>query len=148
MNSSLITAYSSRDIFTSLWSTLFIATAKLSWWSLIVNEPIIYTWVHLSVQLYSVFTSQQKVFPWVISEIISNLPINIGFASLFATILYFMCNFCTDNLTRHLFVFITECILVQLGSTAFALIAASLARVCKLSWIDQRTWDVTDGRPR
>ena len=74
---------------------------------------------------------QQKVFPWVISEIISNLPINVGFTSLFATILYFMCNLRTDNLVMHLLVFIAECSLVQLGSTAFALMVASLVRVCK-----------------
>jgi ABC-type multidrug transport system permease subunit len=70
----------------------------------------------------------------MISEIVSNLPINIGFASLFAIILYSMCNFRTDNFARHLIIFVAECSLVQLGSTAFALIAASLVRVCELSW--------------
>jgi ABC-type multidrug transport system ATPase subunit len=78
---------------------------------------------------------KQKVFPWLISEIVSNLPINVGFASLFATILYFMCNFRTDNLARHLFIFIAECSIVQLGATGFALIAASFVRACKSSWL-------------
>ena len=93
---------------------------------------------HLYVGLFVHSTTlgthlQQKVFPWVISEIVSNLPVNIGFTSLFATILYFMCNFRTDNLVKHLFVFIAECSLVQLASTAVALIAASLVRACKPS---------------
>lgn len=46
-----------------------------------------------------------------------------------------MCNFRTDNLAKHLFVFIAECNIVQLGSTAFALIAASLVRACKSGFV-------------
>jgi len=51
------------------------------------------------------------------------------------TLLYFMCNFRTYNRASRPLVFTVECNLVQLGSTAFALIAVSLVRACKSAWL-------------
>ncbi|KAG8836185.1 hypothetical protein FRC17_009528 [Serendipita sp. 399] len=69
-----------------------------------------------------------KVIPWLISEIISNLPINIFFPSLFAVIIYFMIGLRTSPLAKSLFILIAECILVQLGSIAFSLVSAGMVR--------------------
>jgi hypothetical protein len=67
----------------------------------------------------------------MISEILANLSLNAFFPSLFVVIIYFMVGLRTDDLARNLFILIAECILVQLGSTAFALLSASLVRNCE-----------------
>lgn len=74
-------------------------------------------------------TLPQKVVPWILSEFVSNLTINVFFPGLFAIIVYFMAGLRTDSLVKNLFIFIAECILVQLGSISFALVAASMVRV-------------------
>ncbi|KAG8774795.1 hypothetical protein FRC12_001829 [Ceratobasidium sp. 428] len=69
-----------------------------------------------------------QVFPWLFSEYIANLPLHAISSGLFALILYFLTNMRTEDLARNLFIFIGECILVQLGTVGFALLAASLQR--------------------
>ncbi|KAG9083851.1 hypothetical protein FRC07_013804, partial [Ceratobasidium sp. 392] len=69
-----------------------------------------------------------QVFPWLFSEYIANLPLHALSSGLFALILYFLTNMRTEDLARNLFIFIGECVLVQLGTVGFALLAASLQR--------------------
>ncbi|KAG8839536.1 hypothetical protein FRC18_010315 [Serendipita sp. 400] len=69
-----------------------------------------------------------KVLPWLISEVLSNLSINVFFPSLFAVIVYFMIGLRTSPLAQSLFILIAECILVQLGSIGFSLVSASMVR--------------------
>ncbi|QRW07787.1 ABC transporter [Ceratobasidium sp. AG-Ba] len=69
-----------------------------------------------------------QVFPWLFSEYIANLPLHAFSSGLFALILYFLTNMRTEDLARNLFIFIGECVLVQLGTVGFALLAASLQR--------------------
>ena len=69
-----------------------------------------------------------KAVPWIISEVIANLSVNIFFPALFSIILYFMVGMRTENLAEHLFIFIAATFLVQLGSIGFALVAASTVR--------------------
>ncbi|KAG8761944.1 hypothetical protein FRC11_012005 [Ceratobasidium sp. 423] len=69
-----------------------------------------------------------QVFPWLISEYISTLPLHAISSGLFAIILYFLTNMRTENLAANLFIFVAECVLVQLGTVGFALLAASLQR--------------------
>ncbi|KAG9101294.1 hypothetical protein FRC06_003213 [Ceratobasidium sp. 370] len=69
-----------------------------------------------------------QVFPWLFSEYIANLPLHAASSGLFALILYFLTNMRTEDLARNLFIFIGECVLVQLGTVGFALLAASLQR--------------------
>jgi len=69
------------------------------------------------------------VIPWIVSEVVANLSINAFFPTLFAIILYFMAGLRMDDLAKNLFILIAECVLVQLGSVAFALVAASMVRV-------------------
>ncbi|CAE6514119.1 unnamed protein product [Rhizoctonia solani] len=69
-----------------------------------------------------------QVFPWLISEYISTLLLNAISSGLFAIILYFLTNMRTENLAANLFIFVAECVLVQLGTVGFALLAASLQR--------------------
>ena len=70
----------------------------------------------------------QKAVPWVFSEFISSLPLNVLFPTLFAMIMYFMTGMSTDELAQHLFILLANSILVQLGSVGFALLSASLVR--------------------
>ncbi|KAG9082294.1 hypothetical protein FS749_006963 [Ceratobasidium sp. UAMH 11750] len=69
-----------------------------------------------------------QVFPWLFAEYIANLPLHAASSGLFALILYFLTNMRTEDLARNLFIFIGECVLVQLGTVGFALLAASLQR--------------------
>ncbi|CAE6438340.1 unnamed protein product [Rhizoctonia solani] len=69
-----------------------------------------------------------QVFPWLISEYISTLALHAVSSGLFAIILYFLTNMRTESLAANLFIFIAECVLVQLGTVGFALLAASLQR--------------------
>jgi hypothetical protein len=68
----------------------------------------------------------QKVFPWLFSEYIASFPLHAASSGLFALILYFLTNMRTEDLARNLFIFIGECVLVQIGTVGFALLAASL----------------------
>ncbi|KAB5589912.1 hypothetical protein CTheo_6655 [Ceratobasidium theobromae] len=72
--------------------------------------------------------SLKQVFPWLFSEYIANFPLHAASSGLFALILYFLTNMRTDDLAKNLFIFIGECVLVQLGTVGFALLAASLQR--------------------
>ncbi|KAF8752043.1 P-loop containing nucleoside triphosphate hydrolase protein [Rhizoctonia solani] len=69
-----------------------------------------------------------QVVPWLISEYTSTLPLHTISSGLFAIILYFLTNMRTEDLAANLFIFIAECVLVQLGTVGFALLAASLQR--------------------
>ncbi|CUA67200.1 hypothetical protein RSOLAG22IIIB_07262 [Rhizoctonia solani] len=69
-----------------------------------------------------------QVFPWLISEYISTFALHAISSGLFAIILYFLTNMRTENLAANLFIFVAECVLVQLGTVGFALLAASLQR--------------------
>jgi multisubunit Na+/H+ antiporter MnhC subunit len=81
------------------------------------------------VSCYYFLSSFQEVIPWIVSEVVANLSINIFFPGLFAIIVYFMVGLRMDDLAKNLFILVAECILVQLGSIAFALVAASMVRV-------------------
>ncbi|KZT29972.1 P-loop containing nucleoside triphosphate hydrolase protein [Neolentinus lepideus HHB14362 ss-1] len=65
-----------------------------------------------------------SVVPYVLSNFLAFLPINVMGPTLYAIIIYFMCGFRKDNLARYLFI----CILQQLASFAYALFAGSMAR--------------------
>lgn len=69
-----------------------------------------------------------SVVPYVVSNFLAFLPINIITPSLYGIILYFMCGFRKDNLARNLFIFIGNNILQQLASFAYGLFAGSMAR--------------------
>ncbi|CAE6447201.1 unnamed protein product [Rhizoctonia solani] len=69
-----------------------------------------------------------QVFPWLISEYTSTFALHAISSGLFAIILYFLTNMRTENLAANLFIFVAECVLVQLGTVGFALLAASLQR--------------------
>ncbi|KAJ1301061.1 hypothetical protein OPQ81_003479 [Rhizoctonia solani] len=69
-----------------------------------------------------------QVFPWLISEYTSTLALHAISSGLFAVILYFLANMRTEDLAANLFIFVAECVLVQLGTVGFALLAASLQR--------------------
>ncbi|CAG7851806.1 ABC transporter G family member 6 Short=ABC transporter ABCG.6; Short=AtABCG6; AltName: Full=White-brown complex homolog protein 6; Short=AtWBC6 [Serendipita indica DSM 11827] len=69
-----------------------------------------------------------KVIPWLVSEVLSTLSINVVFPALFSVIVYFMVGMRTDSLAKNIFVLIASSILVQLGSVAFALVSASVVR--------------------
>ncbi|KDN46584.1 hypothetical protein RSAG8_04237, partial [Rhizoctonia solani AG-8 WAC10335] len=69
-----------------------------------------------------------QVFPWLISEYTSTLALHAISSGLFAIILYFLTNMRTEDLAANLFIFVAECVLVQLGTVGFALLAASLQR--------------------
>jgi multisubunit Na+/H+ antiporter MnhC subunit len=81
------------------------------------------------VSCHYFLSSFQEVIPWIVSEVVANLSINIFFPGLFAIIVYFMVGLRMDDLAKNLFILVAECILVQLGSIAFALVAASMVRV-------------------
>ncbi|CAE7148911.1 unnamed protein product [Rhizoctonia solani] len=69
-----------------------------------------------------------QVFPWLISEYTATMALHAASSGLFAIILYFLTNMRTEDLAANLFIFVAECILVQLGTVGFALLAASLQR--------------------
>ncbi|KAG8931848.1 hypothetical protein FRC02_002035 [Tulasnella sp. 418] len=69
------------------------------------------------------------VAPWLISELLSNAPIQIISAAVFALIVYFMTNMRTDDLAANLFIFITAIIMEQFATIGFSLLAASINRI-------------------
>lgn len=77
-----------------------------------------------------IHSRSKQVPPYIISEYIASLPLHALSSGMFALILYFLTNMRTESLARNLFVFIGECVLVQLGTVGFALLAASLQVSC------------------
>jgi len=69
-----------------------------------------------------------KPVPWVLSNIMANLPISVFAPALFSIILYFMTGMRPDNVAQNLFILISVGVLLQLGSAAFSLVAASVVR--------------------
>ncbi|KAG8951402.1 hypothetical protein FRC04_006173 [Tulasnella sp. 424] len=70
------------------------------------------------------------VFPWLISEFATNVPVLGISATLFALIIYFMVGMRTgDHFAWAIGIFIAENVLVQLVTVGFALISSSLNRV-------------------
>ncbi|TFK50026.1 P-loop containing nucleoside triphosphate hydrolase protein [Heliocybe sulcata] len=69
-----------------------------------------------------------SVVPYVISNFLAFLPINVLGPTIYSIILYFMCGFRKDDLARNLFIVIGNSILQQIASFAYALFAGSMAR--------------------
>ncbi|QRV93619.1 ABC transporter [Ceratobasidium sp. AG-Ba] len=111
------------------------ASQKLSCPTLSYQHAPCYFYLSLIYAIYKfcendlvVFDRPPLFFPWLFSEYIANLPLHAFSSGLFALILYFLTNMRTEDLARNLFIFIGECVLVQLGTVGFALLAASLQR--------------------
>ncbi|GAA5886465.1 hypothetical protein JCM6882_001645 [Rhodosporidiobolus microsporus] len=66
--------------------------------------------------------------PWVLSTILSYLPVNALFPTIYAIIVYFMAGFRRDDLAKNLFSFIATCIMEQQVAWSYALFAASINR--------------------
>ncbi|KAG8923585.1 hypothetical protein FRC00_006062 [Tulasnella sp. 408] len=70
------------------------------------------------------------VFPWLVSEFCTNLPVLGISASLFALLIYFMVGMrSADHFAWAIGLFIAENVLVQLVIVGFALLSSSLNRV-------------------
>ncbi|KAG8896745.1 hypothetical protein FRC01_011637, partial [Tulasnella sp. 417] len=70
------------------------------------------------------------VFPWLVSEFVTNLPVLGISASLFALLIYFMVGMrSADHFAWAIGLFIAENVLVQLVIVGFALLSSSLNRV-------------------
>ncbi|EIN07170.1 P-loop containing nucleoside triphosphate hydrolase protein [Punctularia strigosozonata HHB-11173 SS5] len=65
---------------------------------------------------------------WLFSEMVAWMPVNIAAPSIYAIMVYFICNMRRDNLAGNLGVFVAENILQQMCFVVWALFAASMER--------------------
>ncbi|KAF8305817.1 hypothetical protein DL93DRAFT_2232864 [Clavulina sp. PMI_390] len=68
------------------------------------------------------------VVPYVISDLIANLPLHILAPTIFTIIMYFMAGLRSSNLASDLLIFIASNVLCQLVMMGFALLTASCIR--------------------
>ncbi|KAF8310725.1 P-loop containing nucleoside triphosphate hydrolase protein [Clavulina sp. PMI_390] len=68
------------------------------------------------------------VVPYVISDLVANMPLHIMAPTIFTLIMYFMAGLRTSNLAGDLFIFLANNILCQLVVMGFALLTASFIR--------------------
>lgn len=69
-----------------------------------------------------------KTLPWVISTILSYLPMNAIIPTIYAIIVYFMTGWRRDDLAKNLFSFIANCIMQQQAAWSIAMLCSAVNR--------------------